>query len=597
MSINAQNRSLPDWFTRVRTRQTVLPRFQRFEAWTHWTVNQMLNTVLRDLPVGALLVLEIGDKEPFISRPIQGAPETGERITEHLLDGQQRLTGLWRALHNNYEDRTYFLYLNPDEETDMAYRTDSIARWRNEKDGKDAAPRPFWANTAAALWERRMVPLDLCAPGDEAQRRYRAWAREAISDDEEREDAFDTAAKVRQKFASFNLPFLSLPVATRKETALDVFIKMNTSASPLTRYDIVVAQVEAGLGTSLHDLVRAVKADCPNLAAYYGPEELVLYASALLQGRPPTDLTYLASDFGPRMLQNWDSLVKGIGRTVAFLEEEGVFDAQRLPTDVVVPVLTALWAEAAEGLDAEGRAREILSKYLWRAFFTNRYESSTNSRALTDFHDLKALISNSGLTGPTVFDPGQYPLPAIEELIGAAWPKQKDRLARAILALALKHGGLDLADGGTVTRENLKKREYHHLFPDAHLKRLGLEDRRIYCSLNCALVTWKTNRTISDKDPERYLAERRDGSSIGEAGVRARLDSHLIPFDEMVAGDYEAFLRARASLIEAAMNDLCDAAARPRLTFPLGAQSFDGAQTCARGSSAAGAQVIDQSGQ
>jgi len=33
MTINAQNRLLPDWFARVRTRQTVLPRFQRFEAW------------------------------------------------------------------------------------------------------------------------------------------------------------------------------------------------------------------------------------------------------------------------------------------------------------------------------------------------------------------------------------------------------------------------------------------------------------------------------------------------------------------------------------------------------------------------------------
>jgi hypothetical protein len=32
MSIEARNRLLPDWFTRIRTRQTVLPRFQRFEA-------------------------------------------------------------------------------------------------------------------------------------------------------------------------------------------------------------------------------------------------------------------------------------------------------------------------------------------------------------------------------------------------------------------------------------------------------------------------------------------------------------------------------------------------------------------------------------
>ena len=117
MTINAQNRLLPDWFARVRTRQTVLPRFQRFEAWGHANVTQMFNTILRRLPLGAVLILEIGNEEPFVSRPIVGAPADGERITEHLLDGQQRLTGLWRGLHNNYEDRTYFLYCNEDEET------------------------------------------------------------------------------------------------------------------------------------------------------------------------------------------------------------------------------------------------------------------------------------------------------------------------------------------------------------------------------------------------------------------------------------------------------------------------------------------------
>src|SRR5690606_4154715 len=130
MTINAQNRLLPDWFTRIRTRQTVLPRFQRFEAWSHSTVTQLFNTILQGLPVGAVLILEIGNEEPFISRPIVGAPEIGERVTEHLLDGQQRLTGLWRALHNNYKDRTYFVYFSEDEETGMPYYVDSIGRWK-----------------------------------------------------------------------------------------------------------------------------------------------------------------------------------------------------------------------------------------------------------------------------------------------------------------------------------------------------------------------------------------------------------------------------------------------------------------------------------
>jgi hypothetical protein len=425
--------------------------------------------------VGALLVLDVGNEEPFISRTIEGAPVTGERVTEHLLDGQHRLTALWRGLHNNYKDRTYFLVLKTDEETGLPHYVDSIARSKREEDSE---LRPLWANKPKEQWNRRMIPLDLCAPDLTAPQRFRDWAKEATQDQNEINSISDQVWDVCRKFAAFNLPFLSLPITTKKQTALDVFIKMNTSASPLSTYDIVVAQVEAGMGKSLHDLVADAKTVCPNMSAYYDIAEAALYASALLQGRSPANATYLAKDFGPQALANWDKLISGMVRTVDFLEQERVFDAARLPTDVVVPVLIALWAEAPKGLDAEGSARNILRKYLWRAFFSNRYEKSTNSRALIDFNQMKPLVMGMSTGVPKIFvqadifDDEQHPLPDAAELVVCGWPVRKDRLARAILALALKHGGFDLADGGTVTRTNLTKREYHHLFPAAHLFRL-----------------------------------------------------------------------------------------------------------------------------
>ena len=555
MSIEARNRSLPDWFTRIRTHQTVLPRFQRFEAWDHSRVAQMFNTVLQDLPVGAGLVLEIGDNQPFISRTLKGAPEDGERVTEHLLDGQQRLTALWRGLHNNYDDRTFFLFVEKDEETGLPIHVDSIARWK--KDG-DKEFRPFWADEPKELWKRRMIPLHFFVPNDtKVQQSFREWAKKAIDNDEERGKVSDELSIVRDKFASFNLPFMSLPVTTKPQIALDVFIKMNTSATSLSIYDIVVAQLEAGMGKSLHDLVADTRKVCPNLSAYYPPDDVALYASALLQGKAPTNATYMAKDFGLKLLDNWDAFLNGVTKTVDFLEQERVFDAAHLPTDVVIPVLVALWGSAPKGLDAEGRARAILRKYLWRAFFSNRYEKSTNSRALADFIELKPLITGTGVAVPSIFNDELHPLPQMQELQNAGWPVRKDRLARAILALALKHGGVDLADGGVATRASLAQREYHHLFPDAHLTRQGVPPSQIYLSLNCALVTWRTNRNISDKEPERYLGERRDGTHHGETDVKARLATPYIPYDEMIADDYLAFLKVRATLIHSAMTTLC----------------------------------------
>lgn len=212
---------------------------------------------------------------------------------------------------------------------------------------------------------------------------------------------------------------------------------------------------------------------------------------------------------------------------------------------------------APKGLDAEGRARNTLRKYLWLSFFTNRYEKSTNSRVLEDFRELRKLISGDATATPAVFDHTRHPLPTENELVDAGWPVRKDRLARATLALALRRGGVDLADGATASRSNLRKREYHHLFPQAHLERLGVDEGKVYRALNCALITWQTNRNISDKEPERYLAQRRDANQLGEAEVRTRLATHYIPFDEMVAGDYDKFLAKRAAVMHEALTEVC----------------------------------------
>jgi len=105
-----RNRNIEQWFTRIKTRQIALPRFQRKVAWGPNLVADLVSTVLRGLPCGASLILEVGDELPFISRTMHGAPSNGERITELLLDGQQRLTALWRSMNNLYDDRTFLVH-------------------------------------------------------------------------------------------------------------------------------------------------------------------------------------------------------------------------------------------------------------------------------------------------------------------------------------------------------------------------------------------------------------------------------------------------------------------------------------------------------
>ena len=106
--------------------------------------------------------------------------------------------------------------------------------------------------------------------------------------------------------------------------------------------------------------------------------------------------------------------------------------------------------------------------------------------------------------------------------------------ARGILAISTYLGAYDFADGKQISRDNIKKREYHHIFPDALLQEANVDS---FLALNCALITGKTNRNIGRKDPLVYLKERYKWAD--EEIVNSRLNSHLIPIKELSNGGYE----------------------------------------------------------
>jgi hypothetical protein len=241
------------------------------------------------------------------------------------------------------------------------------------------------------------------------------------------------------------------------------------------------------------------------------------------------------------------------------LRDEEIFDERRLPTDVAVVLTCALWARVPlDKPDAEGRARTIIRKALWRACLTDRYLKTSATRTFADFRALSEIIANSQSDIlPELFDEEMNPLPQKEQLIRAAWPSRKDRLPRAILAISLRTGGLDFADAKPARSSDLAKREYHHLFPVGILSG-DRSDERVNRALNCALITWRTNRHISAKTPRDYLDQRTAAAHLGEEEVRGRLQSHLIPYDSLMADEYETFLAARADLILPIMEKLAN---------------------------------------
>jgi hypothetical protein len=259
------------------------------------------------------------------------------------------------------------------------------------------------------------------------------------------------------------------------------------------------------------------------------------------------------------------------------MEDQGIYDRQRLPTNAVLGVIAALYNFIPDAGDKRGQAEVMLKKYLWRAFFTERYENSTASRAYADFKVLKGVLTGTmneekkrtyQLADAPIFS-GEYDLVTVEELKAVKWPKGENVQGRGILAISTLLGAYDFADGQKATRAHLTKREYHHIYPDALLQEAKVES---FLALNCALITNKTNRTIGRKDPLKYLKERYEWTD--QEIVDTRLKSHLIPVAELANGgyeglseeeknkkiisDFELFLTKRAKLVHYAVQQLCE---------------------------------------
>lgn len=409
--MDARNRSLDDWFTRIRTGQVRLPRFQRFEAWGHREVADLLQTVVDELPAGAVLVLEIGDESPFVHRTLAGAPEPTERITELLLDGQQRLTALWRSLTEDYPDRSFFIDtrdVDADEDGRRDFRVLTQGRWwRND------ARYPVWCDDPQQVHARNLIPLGLLNPDNEHG--FRSSINEATGGDMDQMFALqELVLNLRQRFARFNLPFLALPVGSSEAVVLNVFVKMNTRAVRLTAFDIIVARVEGETGESLHDLVAALHGQVPGLSRYVEPADVVLPAAAFLQDRRPTERELVFMNF-ERLIEDWPLIVRGAEQLVAFLQQERIPDAGRLPTEVVLAPLIALWAHAPDHPDQLGAVRTLLRKYLWRAFITTRYEFAAATSSFQDFRGLLPAVQTGVGTEPTA-EILTLPLPEVDEL-------------------------------------------------------------------------------------------------------------------------------------------------------------------------------------
>ena len=568
--MKAENKYIKDWLADIRRGLIKLPRFQRKEAWTHRHVEDFLRVVVHgNSPIGVLLVLEVDpDDQPFKTRSIAGV-NGDEKCSQHLLDGQQRLTALWRALADDYEDRSYYIGF---EEVEGKYQ---LVADNGEKDQVQSFTRKSnrWIGDAGREFGKNLLPVRVLNPHSNGA--IVDWVK--CQEGNGKIDLLELQAFVtgiKDQIMQEELPYLPLPKNTDLEVAIDVFIKINTSFVKLKPFDIAVAQFEAEAADSLQAHVDKLVEDVPEIDGLEGEGgmgDLALKVFCIQQRKVPTYGNYRKLDMA-KVQRSWGDLRDGLKWVARILHGQKIYQERILPSTVPIRVLAALHPLIPTRGDDHANAMRLVTHYLWRAFITNWYGVQANSRLFKDYEALEEELRTKRYQLPsksgTVFG---CKLPSASDLKGESWPITKGIQKRAILAISLLDGAPDIASSAIICPDDPPaKRQYHHIFPQ---DLFGDTDPNPDLALNCMLIEPFSNKSWSNKWPGDYLLQRikRRAQNLTEEKaeeiLRERLAAHLIPADCVLTATggsktelrraYRKFLSERAALIHAKMKKLC----------------------------------------
>ncbi|MEJ7784536.1 MAG: DUF262 domain-containing protein [Solirubrobacteraceae bacterium] len=517
-----------------------LPDFQRSFVWAPDATRELLVSMIRSFPAGALLFLQ-GGSETFTARSAEEAPPLKLQPSHLVLDGQQRLTSLYQAVFGVGASR-FFLDIGAlisGADVGDAVRVFSVERAASLEtlDAQaDALMMPLSAVRGAGAGRWRDEVIELRA--DEDQARVRGLLRDV-------EQAFI------DPLVHYSFPVTVLPQSTELEAVCTIFETLNRTGKPLTPFELISARAFAG-GHSLRDYWTAASEHYPVLTDFAIEPYYVLQVIALRLGSsckrgsilnlPPDDI-----------VGEWDAAVSGMAAAIALLRDEcGVLIAKWIPYRPMLIPLAAAWREIATAAGPEhGARRAKLKRWFWCACFTGEYESSSASLAERDTPVLRDWLTG-GDEPPAVADFSWDP---------SRWRRVTARqqgLYRATIALALTGTPRDFHTGVPLSQEVMEagKVDDHHVFPRAYLRDIGRQ-AELDSVLNHCLIDRETNARIGKKAPSAYLGEIR--AVLGDDLDRV-LASHQLPIGQnspLLTDDFDGFLTWRIDQLAEAIAENC----------------------------------------
>jgi hypothetical protein len=544
-----------------------LPEMQRRYVWRSTRVRDLLDSLYRGYPSGAILIWETDEPVPEQDFAV-GQQANPYAKTQLLLDGQQRLTSLSAVIRGepvkvNGRSRPLELLFNLEHPDQLGLITEvddnSIDATEDSGDTNEDGEQPGEEEADATEDElqKRFDRMTFVVATRKLEQ-LPQWVKvsEVFSTDSDgpfmeragvegfKDERYQKYSQRLARLRGIRKYVYRMDVLERTlsyDEVTEIFVRVNSLGAKLRSSDLALAQITAKWRGSLQ-IFQAFQADCStngfdldlgiylkNLVAHATGQSRFLSVSRL-------DLDKLRS--------GWDDGCRGIEFALNLLRSNtGISSPALLASPFLIISLGLYGAERHYLLTADDAAG--LTRWVLLANAKGRY-SRGSSETLLD-QDLKTIRdggSHLELLERLRTQVGRLDI-APEELEGRS---QRSALFKTMFLAFQQAGARDWQTHLNIALSHVgsaHQLQFHHIFPKALLKKSGYGTREIDDIANLAFIGGRANRRISDKSPAAYIPEL-----IAKDGDQS-FTSQCIPTDLalLTPERYRDFLADRRRLI------------------------------------------------
>lgn len=545
-----------------------LPEMQRRYVWRSTRVRDLLDSLYRGYPSGAILLWETDEDVPLqaMAVPQEANPYKTTRL---LLDGQQRLTSLSAVIRGQSVQvrgrrRPVELLFNlehpdqlsvvtevneegPDEEEDDE---DSLSIDDDDADSSADEMQKRFDKLTFVVATKKLEQLphwvkvtDVFRTDTDAPFLTRAGLRD-FSDPRFKRYS-DRLARLRGiKKYMYRMDVLERSLSYTEVT--EIFVRVNSLGAKLRSSDLALAQITAKWKKSLATFEKFQdQCDSEGYALDLGLHLKNLISSATGQSRFLT-----VGSLSLSVLQaSWKDACKGMEFAINFMKGNAAVSSPALLSSPFILIIVAVLGHRRHfAMSPEESTR--LRHWILLANAKGRY-SRGSSETLLD-QDLAVLRDGGGpaeLTDRLRQQVGRLDV-VPEELEGR---NQRSALFKTMFLAFQANGAKDWRSQIAIGLDLVgaqHRLQFHHIFPKAVLKPRGIQ-READDIANLCFIGGKTNRQISDKAPAQYFP-----SLLQECGS-VPFDAQCIPTDERLRDveQYRDFLKERRVRIAARLNE------------------------------------------